>query len=112
VKNDLGRSFKSAKFTSLGLLFRVGEFLSKVGCMVLVLTNLFEGVLPVPKCVSASVADPDPVGSGPFWSVPDLDFWDRIQIRFRILILALIKDSISAFLMCVKALNTLGTSAA
>jgi hypothetical protein len=37
-----------------------------------------------------SVADPDPVGSGPFWSDPDMDVWDRIWIW----ILALINDSV------------------
>jgi hypothetical protein len=26
-----------------------------------------------PNCVDASVADPDPVGSGPFWSDQDPD---------------------------------------
>jgi hypothetical protein len=40
-----------------------------------------------------SVADPDLVGSGPFWSDPDPDVWDRIRIR----ILALINDPISTF---------------
>jgi hypothetical protein len=52
-----------------------------------------------------SVADPDPVGSGPFWSDPDSDpdVWDRFRIR----ILALINDPISTFLVCVKAINTL-----
>jgi hypothetical protein len=53
-----------------------------------------------------SVADPDPesdpVGSGPFWSDPDV--WDRIRIR----ILALINSPVSTFLVCVKAINTLG----
>jgi hypothetical protein len=33
-----------------------------------------------------NVADPDPVGSGPFWSDPDPAVWDRIRI------LALIND--------------------
>jgi hypothetical protein len=34
----------------------------------------------------SSVADPDPVGSGPFWSAPDPDpdVWDRIRIRSKI----------------------------
>jgi hypothetical protein len=41
-------------------------------------------------------------GSGPFWSDPDV--WDRI--RFLIRILAFINDSISTFLVCVKAINT------
>jgi hypothetical protein len=41
-------------------------------------------------------------GSGPFWSDPDPDVWDRIRI------LALINDPISTFLVCVKAINTLG----
>jgi hypothetical protein len=50
------------------------------------------------------VGDPDPVGSGPFWSDPD--FWDRIRI------LALIDDPISTFLVCVKAVNNLGISVA
>jgi hypothetical protein len=27
-----------------------------------------------------SVVDPDLVGSGPFWSDPDPDVWDRIRI--------------------------------
>jgi hypothetical protein len=51
------------------------------------------------KC---SVADLDPVGSGPFWSDPDLDpdIWDWIRI------LALIHDFVSTFLVCVKAINT------
>jgi hypothetical protein len=53
------------------------------------------GLFPV-----ASVADPDPVESGPFWSDPDPDVWDRIRIR------ALINDSISTFLVCIKAINT------
>jgi hypothetical protein len=50
-----------------------------------------------------SVADPDPVGSGPFWSDPDV--WDRI-------ILALINDHISTFLVpvCLKAKDTSGIS--
>jgi hypothetical protein len=56
--------------------------------------------------VPTSVADPDPVGSGPFWSDPDPDVWERI--RNRIQILALISDSISTFLVCVKAINTKG----
>jgi hypothetical protein len=47
-----------------------------------------------------SVADPDPVGSRPFWSDPGI--WDRIRI------LALINDPILTFLVCVKAINTLG----
>jgi hypothetical protein len=46
--------------------------------------------------------DPDPVGSGPFWSDSDPDVWDRIRIR----ILALISDPISTFLVYVKAMNT------
>jgi hypothetical protein len=54
--------------------------------------------------VKSSVADPDPdpVGSGPFWSDPDPDpdVWDRIRIR------ALINDSISTFFVCIKAINT------
>jgi hypothetical protein len=37
----------------------------------------------------SSVADPDPVGPGPFWSDPNV--WDRIRI------LALINDHISTF---------------
>jgi hypothetical protein len=53
--------------------------------------------------VVISVADTDPVGSGPFWS--DLDVWDQIWIR----ILALINDPISTFLGCEKATNTFGT---
>jgi hypothetical protein len=46
-----------------------------------------------------SVADPDLVGCGPFWSDLDLDsdVWDRIIFRIRIL--ALINDSISTFLV-------------
>jgi hypothetical protein len=48
--------------------------------------------------------DPDPVGSGPFWSDPDV--WDRIRI------LALIDDPISTFLVCVKAVTNLGISVA
>jgi hypothetical protein len=47
-----------------------------------------------------SVADPDPVGSGPFWSDPDL--FGRIRI------LTLINDPISTILVCVKVINTLG----
>jgi hypothetical protein len=43
--------------------------------------------------ITGSVADPNPVGSGPFWSDPDV--WDRIRI------LALINDPISTF-WCVK----------
>jgi uncharacterized membrane protein len=33
-----------------------------------------------------SVADPDPVGSGPFWTDRDTDpnFWDRIRILAKI----------------------------
>jgi hypothetical protein len=49
---------------------------------------------------AGSIADPDPVGTVPFWSDPDLEVWDRIRI------LALINDSISTFLVCVKAINT------
>jgi hypothetical protein len=49
--------------------------------------------------VKTSVADldPDPVGSGPFWSDPDPDpdVWDRIRILIRIL--ALIYDPKSTF---------------
>jgi hypothetical protein len=44
--------------------------------------------------VSLSVADPDSVGSGSFWSDPDADVWDRIRIQ----ILALISNPISIFL--------------
>jgi hypothetical protein len=54
----------------------------------------------------SSVAYPDPVGSGPFWSDPGV--WDRIPIRIRIL--ALINDPISIFLICVKTINTSGIS--
>jgi hypothetical protein len=39
-------------------------------------------------------------GSGPFWSDPDPDVWDRIRI------LALINDSVSTFIVCVKAIYT------
>jgi hypothetical protein len=39
-----------------------------------------------------SGADPDQVGSGPFWSDLDPDVWDRIQI------LALINDLLSYFI--------------
>jgi hypothetical protein len=53
------------------------------------------GTVPV-----TSVADPDPVGSGPFWSDPDPDVWDRIRFR------ALINYSVSTFLVCIKAINT------
>jgi hypothetical protein len=49
---------------------------------------------------SVADPDPDPVGSGPFWSDPDPDVWDRIRIN------ALINDSISTFLVCIKAINT------
>jgi hypothetical protein len=45
--------------------------------------------VPVPVYVASSV--PDPVGSGPFWSDPD------VRDRFRIRILALINDPISTF---------------
>jgi hypothetical protein len=58
--------------------------------------------------VGGSVADPDPVGSGPFWSDPDPDSDPDVWDRFRIRILALINDPISTFLVCVKAINTLG----
>jgi hypothetical protein len=54
--------------------------------------------------ISVADPDPDPVGSGPFWSDPDLDVWDRNRIR----ILALINDPISTFLLSVKAIHTLG----
>jgi hypothetical protein len=57
---------------------------------------------------AASVADPDPVGSGPFWSDPDPDVWDRFRIR----ILALINDPTSTLFVCVKSKNTLGISVA
>jgi hypothetical protein len=50
------------------------------------------------------VADPDAVGSGPFWSDSDPDVWDRILIRFRIRILALRNEPILTFLVCVKSL--------
>jgi hypothetical protein len=63
-------------------------------------------MLSFTKGVNTSVADPDLVGSRPFWSDPDPDDWDWIWIR----ILALIKDPISTFLVCVKAINTLGIS--
>jgi hypothetical protein len=53
-----------------------------------------------------SVADPDPVGSGPFWSDPDPDGWDRIRIRIR----ALRNDLSLTFLVCVQAINTSGIS--
>jgi hypothetical protein len=49
-----------------------------------------------------SVAVPDPVGFGPFWSDPDPDVRDRVRI------MALINDPISTFLVSVKAINTLG----
>jgi hypothetical protein len=49
--------------------------------------------------IQISVAVPDPVGSGPFWSDPDVG--DRLQFR----ILALINDSVSSFFgVCKKAL--------
>jgi hypothetical protein len=47
---------------------------------------------------NTSVAEPDPVGSGPFWSDPDQDV--RIRIR------AFINDSVSTFLVCIKTINT------
>jgi hypothetical protein len=50
--------------------------------------------------VKIRVADPDPVGSGPFWSDPDPDVWKRIRI------LALKNDLISTFFVSVKAINT------
>jgi hypothetical protein len=46
------------------------------------------------RCILSSVADPDP------------DVWDRIRIR----ILALVNDTISTSLVCVKAINTSSTS--
>jgi hypothetical protein len=49
-------------------------------------------------------SDPNPVGSGHFCSDPDSDVWDRIRILIRFL--ALINDTISTFLVCVKAINT------
>jgi hypothetical protein len=52
--------------------------------------------------LTTNVADPDPVGSGPFWSDPDPDVWDRIRI------LGLINDPITTFLVGVKAINILG----
>jgi hypothetical protein len=60
-------------------------------------------LLPRPRICKPnipSVADPDPVGSGPFWSDPDPDVWDRIRI------LALINDHISTFLVCLQAKDT------
>jgi hypothetical protein len=49
------------------------------------------------------------VGSGPFWSHPDPDpdpdVWDRIRI------LAIINDPFTAYLVCVKAMNSSGISA-
>jgi hypothetical protein len=45
-----------------------------------------------------SVADLDPVGSGLFLSDPDPDVWG---------VLALINDSVSTFLVCEKAINTI-----
>jgi hypothetical protein len=65
---------------------------------------------PLSVFLGNNVADPDPnpVGSGPFWLDPDPDVWDRIRIRFRIWILALINESISTFLVWVKAKNTSG----
>jgi hypothetical protein len=56
--------------------------------------------------VLVSVADPDPVGSGPCYSDPDLDVWDQIRI------LALINDPISTFLVREKAINTFGNHVA
>jgi hypothetical protein len=53
-----------------------------------------------------SVADPDPVGSGPYWSDPDPDVWDRIWFRIR----ALRNDLTLTFLVCVQAINTSGIS--
>jgi hypothetical protein len=47
--------------------------------------------------VKTSVADPDPVISGPFWSDPDPDDWDQIRI------LALINDPILTFLYMCKS---------
>jgi hypothetical protein len=52
----------------------------------------------------SSVADPDPVGSGPFWSDPGPGVWDRIQI------LALINYHISTFLVCLRAIYNSGNS--
>jgi hypothetical protein len=54
------------------------------------------------KYMSMIASVPDPVGSEPFWSDPDLDVRDRI----RIWILILINDPILIFLVCVKAINT------
>jgi hypothetical protein len=73
-------------------------------------TNLIscKSVGDVINNITNSVADPDPVGSGPFWLDPDLDVWDRIQNRIRIL--ALINDHISTFLVCLKAKDTSGIS--
>jgi hypothetical protein len=67
--------------------------------------NLIPGtglIFFIKASVLTSVADPDPIGSGLFRSDPDPDVWDRIRIR----ILALINDSVSTFLVCVKAINT------
>jgi hypothetical protein len=54
--------------------------------------------------VKHSVADPELVGSGPFWSDPDVQ--DRIQI------LALINGHIQTYKLCVKATITVGISVA
>jgi hypothetical protein len=56
--------------------------------------------------LKSSVADLEPVGSGPFWSGSDPDLFGRIRIR----IMALINDPISTFLVCVKAKDTTGAS--
>jgi hypothetical protein len=57
---------------------------------------------------SVADPDPDPVGSGPFWSDsdPDPDVWDRIRFQIQ----ALRNGLILTFLVCVQAINTSGIS--
>jgi hypothetical protein len=61
---------------------------------------------PLPYYCNITVYNsvPDPAGSGPFWSDPDPDVWDRIRNW------ALINDHISTFLVCLKAKDTSGIS--
>jgi hypothetical protein len=78
------------------------EIFDELGAEAYRLRNTLDNISETQQSHKTSVADPDPVGSGPFWSDPDPDVWERIWFRIR----ALINDSVSTFLVCVKAINT------
>jgi hypothetical protein len=82
-------------FLNIRLSSGASQFLR---CFLLNLYVQSVNALPKPAyhiIPDGGVADRDPVGPGPFWSDPDLD----PDVRDRILILALINEPKSAFLV-------------